>query len=63
MMVDLSKPWSEQDITTIGYHYYMTPETAILGSHRFEEVKDKPAKIWSYLNYPHLPSMSVFKND
>ena len=58
---DLTKPWVAQDITSVGYHYYMTPETAILGSHRFEEVKDKPAKIWSYLDYPHLPSMTVFE--
>src|SRR5689334_3926479 len=24
-------PWREQDIDTLGYHYYMTPETAALG--------------------------------
>ena len=24
-------PWREQNIDTIGYHYYMTPETASLG--------------------------------
>jgi dTDP-4-amino-4,6-dideoxygalactose transaminase len=58
---DLTQPWTDQDITSVGYHYYMTPETAILGSHKFEEVKNKPAKIWSYLDYPYLPSMTVFK--
>jgi hypothetical protein len=60
---DLSKPWVEQDITTIGYHYYMTPETAMLGTHRFEQVKDQPPKKWTYLDYPYLPSMSVFKDE
>ena len=24
-------PWRDQNIDTIGYHYYMTPETAELG--------------------------------
>jgi dTDP-4-amino-4,6-dideoxygalactose transaminase len=24
-------PWREQNIDTMGYHYYMTPETAELG--------------------------------
>jgi dTDP-4-amino-4,6-dideoxygalactose transaminase len=60
---DLSKPWVEQDISSIGYHYYMTPETAMLGSHKFEQVKDEPAKKWTYLDYPYLPSMSVFEDE
>jgi len=58
---DVSKPWAKQDIDTVGYHYYMTPETAILGSFRFNEVRDKQPKKWTYLDYPHLPDMSVFK--
>ena len=24
-------PWREQNISSVGYHYYMTPETAQLG--------------------------------
>ena len=24
-------PWREQDVATMGYHYYMTPETAARG--------------------------------
>jgi dTDP-4-amino-4,6-dideoxygalactose transaminase len=58
---DVSKPWAKQDIDTVGYHYYMTPETAILGSFRFNEVRDKQPKKWTHLDYPHLPDMSVFK--
>ena len=58
---DLSKPWVEQDITTVGYHYYMTPETAQLGIKKLEDVKKIPSKKWSYANYPNLRNMSVFK--
>lgn len=53
-------PWAEQDIDTVGYHYYMTPETAQLGLERFEQVKDLPAKKWSYKNYPDVSKMKVF---
>lgn len=57
----MDKPWGEQNIKTIGYHYYMTPETAETGIHKFEEVSSMKPKKWSYLNYPFLPSMDVFK--
>ena len=40
MMVEKYVPWGEQDISMIGYHYYMTPETAKRGLEVFEEVKD-----------------------
>jgi dTDP-4-amino-4,6-dideoxygalactose transaminase len=52
--------WATQSIDTIGYHYYMTPETAELGIKKFYEVKDIPSKQWSYLNYPDLSSLPVF---
>ena len=57
-----SLPWSEQDIYNIGYHYYMTPETAELGLQKLEEAKSKPAKEWSYKDYPDLFNFQVFKN-
>lgn len=53
-------PWAEQDIDTLGYHYYMTPETAELGINRFHEVKDNPPKVWSYQDYPDISKMKVF---
>jgi len=56
------KPWSEQDLTSIGYHYYMTPETADQGIDKFSKVKELPSKTWDYTNYPDLSSMAVFKN-
>lgn len=51
-------PWAEQDINTIGYHYYMTPETAMMGLEKMPSVK--PEKVWSWKDYPYLPEMSVF---
>lgn len=54
-------PWGEQDIDTVGYHYYMTPENADKGLEQFYKVKDYVAKEWSYRDYPYLPNMKVFK--
>jgi len=51
-------PWADQNITTIGYHYYMTPETAHEGINKIDQgVKDNS---WSYKNYPNLSKMKVF---
>jgi dTDP-4-amino-4,6-dideoxygalactose transaminase len=58
---DLSRPWVEQDITTIGYHYYMTPEVAKTGINLLNERKKTPGKKWSHEDYPDLTQMSVFK--
>ena len=55
------KPWAEQDVETMGYHYYMTPETAQLGLQRFQEVVDVNPLRWTYKDYPDLRAMSVFK--
>lgn len=54
-------PWYNQNISTIGYHYYMTPELALRGIEIFEKVKDIPPKLWTYKDYPDLTKMSVFK--
>jgi len=53
-------PWAEQDIKTIGYHYYMTPESADYGIVKFDEVKNKTPKKWSYKDYPDLSQLTVF---
>lgn len=52
--------WAEQDIDMLGYHYYMTPETAQLGIQRFTEVKDVNSKQWSFKDYPDISNMKVF---
>lgn len=56
------KPWAEQDVDIYGYHYYMTPETAVEGIKRFYEVRDVTPKQWSYKNYPDISSFKVFNN-
>lgn len=53
-------PWAEQNIDTIGYHYYMTPETAELGIERFKTAEVTEAKQWSWKDYPDLSTMKVF---
>lgn len=56
-------PWREQNITTMGYHYYMTPETARLGLAKLEAAKDKEPRKWEITDWPDLTQMEVFKND
>jgi hypothetical protein len=52
-----------EDITEIGYHYYMTPENARLGIDIFQEKKDlKPKEIGSK-DYMPLTDFSVFKSE
>lgn len=53
-------PWKEQNIDTLGYHYYMTPETAQAGIYRFCTAEVKKPKKWSSLDYPDLSKMKVF---
>jgi dTDP-4-amino-4,6-dideoxygalactose transaminase len=53
-------PWAEQNINSIGYHYYMTPETAELGLSKLEESINKESKQWTYNDYPYLPDMEIF---
>ena len=57
------KPWGEQNIDIVGYHYYMTPEIASIGIDKFEQVCFKEAKKWGYSDYPFLPDMEVFKKN
>lgn len=54
------RPWAEQNISTIGYHYYMTPETAQLGLDRFTDAAATIPRTWTYKDYPYLPDMEVF---
>ena len=55
-------PWRDQDIKSVGYHYYMTPETAALGLSKLEQAKtDKPRK-WNVTDWPDLRNMSIFKH-
>ena len=57
-----NQPWMEQNIDTIGYHYYMTPETAQLGLEKLTCAIKENSKKWNYNNYPDLTSMKIFYN-
>lgn len=54
--------YNVDDIKEIGYHYYMTPETALEGLRIFNKVKDVPAKTVTHNDYKDLTTMTVFKN-
>ena len=39
-------PWREQNIPSVGYHYYMTPETAQLGLSKLENAINTQPRQW-----------------
>ena len=56
-------PWREQDIDSVGYHYYMTPETAALGLEKLDKaIKDTPRQ-WVVTDWPDLTLMKIFNKD
>ena len=58
---DDTAPWAEQDIDTMGYHYYMTPETAQLGLDKLQTAIDTPPRQWVVTDWPDLTEMQIFK--
>jgi len=54
-------PWREQNIDTVGYHYYMTPETAELGLKKLQEAIIREPKKWVYNDWPEISKMKVFE--
>jgi len=58
---DSDIPWRDQNIRTVGYHYYMTPETAQQGLDKLPEaIKTEPKK-WVIEDWPDLQKMDIFK--
>lgn len=55
-------PWREQNIDTVGYHYYMTPEVAQNGLNKLSEAINTPPRQWAVSDWPDLTQMSIFKN-
>ena len=55
-----SMPWREQNITTVGYHYYMTPETAQQGINKLPDAIAAEPKRWVVSEWPDLTKMEVF---
>jgi len=54
-------PWREQNISTVGYHYYMTPETAKLGLDKLPSAIKTQPRQWVVSDWPDLTEMEVFK--
>ena len=54
-------PWREQNIKTMGYHYYMTPETASLGLKKLPEAIGAEPRQWRVSDWPDLREMEIFK--
>jgi hypothetical protein len=55
-----NRVWRSQDIDTIGYHYYLTPENAQRGIDIFKKKFNIQPKLWNYLDYPNLSKMKIF---
>jgi dTDP-4-amino-4,6-dideoxygalactose transaminase len=53
-------PWRDQNIDTIGYHYYMTPETAKLGLEKLSQAIITEPKKWVVTDWPDLTQMKIF---
>lgn len=56
-------PWRDQDIDTIGFHYYMTPETAKLGLEKLKQAIDATPKKWLVTDWPDLTKMKIFNKE
>ena len=54
-------PWRDQDIDTVGFHYYMTPETAKLGLDKLQMAIDTSPRQWVVTDWPDLTKMQIFK--
>jgi dTDP-4-amino-4,6-dideoxygalactose transaminase len=54
-------PWRNQDIDTVGFHYYMTPETAQLGLDKLQTAINTLPRQWVVTDWPDLTEMKIFK--
>jgi len=54
-------PWRDQNINLMGYHYYMTPETAALGLKKLPNAINTKPKQWTIFDWPDLTEMEIFK--
>ena len=54
-------PWTEQNISTMGYHYYMTPETAQNGLDKLPKAIETEPREWVVEDWPDLRDMELYK--
>lgn len=55
-------PWRDQDVGVVGYHYYMTPETAALGLEKLSRAIETPPRQWVISDWPDLTKMEIFND-
>jgi len=53
-------PWREQNIKSMGYHYYMSPEVAFNGLNKLQKAIETKPKKWVITDYPNLTEMGIF---
>ena len=53
-------PWRDQDIDTVGYHYYMTPEVAQTGLDKLSAAIESIPRQWVVSHWPDVSEMKVF---
>jgi len=56
-------PWREQNISSIGYHYYMTPETAQNGLDKLPSAIETTPRQWTVSDWPDVSKMDVFNKN
>ena len=54
-------PWRDQNISSMGYHYYMTPETATLGLEKLPKAIETEPREWVVEDWPDLREMELYK--
>jgi dTDP-4-amino-4,6-dideoxygalactose transaminase len=62
---DRSRPWKEQSLEYLGYHYYMPPEDAARGLVLLKEMQKSPQTnpqaLVTWEDYPDLSLMPIFQ--
>ncbi len=54
-------PWRDQNISEIGYHYYLQPELAQIGLDKLEDAKCINPRKWTINDWPDLTTMKIFQ--
>lgn len=53
-------PWRDQNVDTMGYHYYMTPDTAQVGLYKLPNAIATEPRQWTVEDWPDLTNMEIF---
>lgn len=54
-------PWRNQNVDTMGYHYYCQPELAQKGLDKLQQAIETPPRRWRIEDWPDLTQMDIFK--